>query len=195
MIWPRSTIKSGLTGAILCGGKSSRMGTPKAGLLLDSGLTMVEHVYRALGHVCERIVFVGHALGVPEPLLNAGKHIRDEIPGLGPLGALDALLSSGLDHEYIVTPCDLNKASPSLYFLLAKEQMHTPTVLSHQGNLEPLIGRYSQKQLAQIRLQLRERDLSIRSLLLKCHAQAIEVPRHLRCALKNANTPQDLIPY
>lgn len=56
------------TGAILCGGKSSRMKQPKAGILLSSGITLIEHVYLALKDVCREVVLVGHGEGIPESL-------------------------------------------------------------------------------------------------------------------------------
>ncbi len=37
-LWPH-------TGAIFCGGKSRRMGRPKAGIILPNGLAMMESIY------------------------------------------------------------------------------------------------------------------------------------------------------
>ncbi|MCA9395196.1 MAG: molybdenum cofactor guanylyltransferase [Candidatus Omnitrophica bacterium] len=183
------------TGAILCGGESSRMGSPKTAIRLVSGLTMIEHVYLALSQVCQRVVFVGHAQGIAPALLNRGLHITDEIPGIGPLGALDALLSSGIDREYLVTPCDLFRATPTLYRLLTTEVEGSPVLLRRDGRIEPLIGRYQADLLPMVRGQLARRELSVRRLVEFCKSGFIDVPDYLAETLGNANSPQDLPRY
>lgn len=181
-----------LTGAIFCGGKSSRMGTPKAGVRLSSGLTMVEHVFLALSQVCARVVFVGHAEGVAPALLERGIHLKDEIPELGPLGALDALLSSGIAGSYLVTPCDLCRATPDLYRLLITERPGSPLLLRHPGGVEPLVGVYHAPLLDKVRRQMAQRRLAVRDLLKECQPGYIDVPPALRDTLSNANTPRDV---
>ncbi len=180
------------TGAILCGGRSSRMGTPKSAVRLSSGLTMIEHVYLALSQVCTQIVFVGHGDGISAALLARGIHLNDEIPDLGPMGALDALLSSDIDEKYVVTPCDLFRATPDLYRLLDKRCPGSPLLLRHLGGIEPIIGIYQASLLPAIRQRMSRRALSIRGLVASCETGYVDVPVHLRQALSNANRPQDL---
>ena len=92
-LWPH-------TGAILCGGKSSRMGIPKAAIVLSSGLTMIEHVYQALKAICRQVVLVGHKEGIP-PHLWFLTRIEDRYKDKGPLGGLEALLSFGIDSTIL----------------------------------------------------------------------------------------------
>jgi len=111
------------TGAVLAGGLSARMGSPKQSLRLPDGRTMIDHVIEALAAVCQRIVIVGsgadstdnqsnaeidNAAPSPQPSpirereIHSGRAerhatISDLRPQAGPLGGIEALLASGID--------------------------------------------------------------------------------------------------
>ena len=95
-------------GVVLCGGKSTRMGTSKA-LLPFGPETMLQRVVRLLGTVVAPIVVVA----APDqilPELPAGIVVtRDEREGRGPLEGLRAglkALPADVDAAY-VTSCDV----------------------------------------------------------------------------------------
>lgn len=180
-----------ITGAIFCGGNSSRMGVPKAGILLSNGKTMVEHVYAALSQVCTKVVLVGHAEGVPEPLKDLPR-IRDRYSDCGPLGALEALLSSGLNEEYLIAPCDLPWISPEVFQFLLAEGVNAPAILMRGDVAEPLIGRYSIDQLAHVRQLIQERKLAMRQLVDSVQARKIALPERYHFTIHNANRKEDL---
>lgn len=80
-------------GAILAGGRSSRMGTDKARVIVD-GRPMADSVRAALAEVCDGVIVVGGPdADVTDPLE-------------GPLSAVAALLRSGRAHRYLVAPVD-----------------------------------------------------------------------------------------
>ena len=95
-------------GAILCGGKSTRMGTSKA-LLPFGPETMLQRVVRLLSGVVAPIVVVA-AVDQELPQLPAGVILtRDENEGRGPLEGLRAGLKAlpmHVDAAY-VTSCDV----------------------------------------------------------------------------------------
>ena len=106
----------GVTGAILCGGASKRMGTPKAELMMPDGRTMIEAVRDTLQTICTTIVCVG------QPGLTGHQTITDEKPGSGPLAGIEALLRSGCGDRYLIVPCDMPALDPqSLHCLIATE--------------------------------------------------------------------------
>jgi molybdopterin-guanine dinucleotide biosynthesis protein A len=95
-------------GVILCGGKSSRMGYPKA-LLPFGPEVMLQRVVRLLGEVVSPLVVVAAPAqelpALPDDVLVA----RDEREGRGPLEGLFAGLTSlvgRVDAAY-VTSCDV----------------------------------------------------------------------------------------
>jgi molybdopterin-guanine dinucleotide biosynthesis protein A len=98
---------------VLCGGKSTRMGTPKA-LLPFGPETMLQRVVRLLGEVVSPIVVVA---AINQPLPELPQHVivtRDEHEGRGPLEGLRAglkALPAHVDAAY-VTSCDVPLLEP-----------------------------------------------------------------------------------
>ena len=95
-------------GVVLCGGKSTRMGTSKA-LLPFGPETMLQRVIRLLSEVVSPIVVVA-AIDQDLPQLPSSVIVtRDENEGLGPLEGLRAglkALPNTVDAAY-VTSCDV----------------------------------------------------------------------------------------
>src|SRR6188474_1266460 len=95
-------------GIVLCGGKSTRMGTSKA-LLPFGSETMLQRVVRILSDVVSPIVAVA-AVDQELPELPAEVTVaRDANEGRGPLEGLRAglkALPAGVDTAY-VTSCDV----------------------------------------------------------------------------------------
>lgn len=100
-------------GIVLCGGKSSRMGRPKATLPFGPEL-MLQRVVRLLSEAIGPIVVVA-APGQELPPLPEGVRIaRDQREGRGPLEGLHAgltALAGGADAAY-ATSCDVPLLSP-----------------------------------------------------------------------------------
>src|SRR5689334_1590078 len=95
-------------GIVLCGGRSSRMGRPKAWLPFG-GETMLQRVVRVLREVVDPVAVVA-APGQDIPELPTGvRVIRDEIEGKGPLGGLCAGLSAiaGECDAVYLSSCDV----------------------------------------------------------------------------------------
>jgi molybdopterin-guanine dinucleotide biosynthesis protein A len=99
---------------VLCGGKSTRMGTPKE-LLPFGPETMLQRVVRLLADVVSPIVVVA---AVDQPLPELPQQVivtRDEQEGRGPLEGLRAglkALPAHVDDAY-VTSCDVPLLEPA----------------------------------------------------------------------------------
>jgi molybdopterin-guanine dinucleotide biosynthesis protein A len=99
---------------VLCGGKSTRMGSPKA-LLPFGPETMLQRVVRLLADVVSPIVVVA---AVDQPLPELSRQVivtRDEQEGRGPLEGLRAglkALPAQVDAAY-VTSCDVPLLQPA----------------------------------------------------------------------------------
>ena len=99
---------------VLCGGKSTRMGTSKA-LLPFGGETMLQRVVRLLADVVSPIVVVA---AVDQPLPELPRQVvitRDEQEGRGPLEGLRAglkALPADIETAY-VTSCDVPLLEPA----------------------------------------------------------------------------------
>jgi molybdopterin-guanine dinucleotide biosynthesis protein A len=100
-------------GIILCGGRSSRMGRPKAWLPFGDEV-MLQRVVRIVRAVIDPVIVVA-APGQEVPELPSGiKVVRDEIEGKGPLGGLAAGLAAleGEVDAVFLSSCDVPFLKP-----------------------------------------------------------------------------------
>jgi molybdopterin-guanine dinucleotide biosynthesis protein A len=92
-MWPHTI-------AILIGGQSKRMGSPKHLVRLRGGNTMLEAMLQFASTLSKRIVILGGEI--------TGQHcIPDLRQKQGPLAGIEALLHSGEDTKYVVVGCDM----------------------------------------------------------------------------------------
>lgn len=132
-----------LTALILCGGKSTRMGRPKA-FLPYRGTLMINHIINLIRQLFTEVILVTN-----EPELFDGFAIdivKDILPHRGPLGGiLSGLLIANNDHSF-VTACDMPFISREVIEGMVKEhEGNDVLVLKHDQGIEPLIGIYSKK--------------------------------------------------
>jgi molybdopterin-guanine dinucleotide biosynthesis protein A len=135
-------VKAG--GIVLCGGKSTRMGTSKA-MLPFGPETMLQRVVRLLGEVVSPIVVVA-ASDQELPELPADVVItRDEQEGRGPLEGLRAglkALPEGVDAAY-VTSCDVPLLVPGFVRqMLDLTRGYDVAVMEIDGFTHPLSAVY-----------------------------------------------------
>lgn len=182
-----------LTGAILAGGQSRRMGQPKEGVVLWDGRPMIEHVIDALQAVCQRVVIVGACRGwMPEPPII---RLADRQPGLGPLGAIETLLASGLDRAYVVVGCDQPLLTPTLLGVLTTPtDPERPCFLRTEANvpLDPLPGYFPATWLSTVHAALQQGQRSIRALVRRTHATWVTIPPRSQRDLASVNTPDQV---
>jgi len=121
-------------GIVLCGGRSSRMGQPKAWLPFGGEL-MLQRVVRVLREVVDPVVVVA-APGQDVPALPADVAIvRDEVEGRGPLAGLAAGLAAleGKADAAYLSSCDVPFLKPEFVrrvvtFLTPDSQLPTPDI-------------------------------------------------------------------
>jgi molybdopterin-guanine dinucleotide biosynthesis protein A len=101
-------------GIVLAGGRSTRMGRPKAGLAWE-GTTLLGAVVTALAPVVARVIVV-RAPGQELPALPAGILVtEDQVAGRGPLEGIRAGMSAAGDHpRVVVAAVDLPFLGPAL---------------------------------------------------------------------------------
>src|SRR5262245_18679637 len=94
-------------GVVLCGGRSSRMGQPKAWLPF-AGEPLLARVVRLVGEAASPVVVVAAAGQELPPLLADVEIVRDPEPDRGPLQGLAAGLAAlrGRAAAAFVTSCD-----------------------------------------------------------------------------------------
>jgi molybdopterin-guanine dinucleotide biosynthesis protein A len=184
-------------GIVLCGGKSTRMGTSKA-LLPFGPETMLQRVVRLLRDVVSPIVVVA-ASGQDLPELPPSVIVtRDERPGRGPLEGLRAGLAAlplSVDAAY-VTSCDVPLLVPGFVrqmFELADG--YDIAVMEIDGFPHPLSGVYRRSTLPDVEGLLSEDRLRPVFLFDAVRTRRVSPAEMTADAdlktLRNLNTPED----
>jgi molybdopterin-guanine dinucleotide biosynthesis protein A len=139
-------------GVVLCGGKSTRMGTSKA-LLPFGRETMLQRVVRILGGVVAPIVVVAAAdqelPELPEDVIVT----RDEREGRGPLEGLRAGLKAlpQTVEAAFVTSCDVPLLVPGFVTqMLDHGRNYDVAVMEIDGFTHPLSAVYRRSTLTQV---------------------------------------------
>jgi molybdenum cofactor guanylyltransferase len=135
-----------LTGFVLAGGKSSRMGRDKAALALD-GHTLLEHALNVLGQVASGVCILG-----PRQLY--AKHslpvIEDIYPGCGPLGGIHAALSHTKTNFNLIIAVDTPFLDPKFLAFLTERALGSGAVVTTPeiaGYRQPLCSVYAREFL------------------------------------------------
>src|SRR3984885_5331971 len=184
-------------GIVLCGGKSTRMGVPKATLPFGPE-TMLQRVVRLLGSVvCPIVAVAARKQGLPE-LPPDVIITRDEREQRGPLEGLRAglrALPDSVDVAY-VTSCDVPLLVPGFVTRMI-ELLGDPdiAVMEVDGFPHPLSAVYRRDTLPQVESLLAQDKLrpvflfdAVRTRRVQ-PAEMISVDPELR-TLRNLNTPE-----
>ena len=175
---------------VLAGGRSSRMGTPKA--LLDwHGGTLVRRVTGILQRVADPVVVV-HAEGQELPPLPGVERAVDRAPDRGPLEGIAAGLRAVADRcpAVFVSGTDLPFLHPDLVLALAAARAeHDLAVPVADGHVHHLCAVYRTDLLPAVERQLASDRLRVGLLpdgmdVLRLDATALPHPESLR----NLNT-------
>lgn len=182
---------------VLAGGKSSRMGTDKASIRLDSGLTLLQSTVDKLATVADEIIVVTDGRSYPG-ITTRVKWIKDVLPGAGSLvGLYSGLREAGSKYAFAVA-CDM----PFLNTGLIKYMLSLPhdydILVPRTGHLyEPLHAVYSRSCLQPMEKmigagQMKIQDLFDRVAVRHIGEETIRLFDPLRKALLNVNSPDQL---
>lgn len=193
----QSNRSTNLTGFVLAGGASRRMGRPKESLQLD-GESMLERQIRVLRSVAGRVFVAG------EPMDYLGKlgipTIPDAITGRGPLGGIYTALLESRTEFNLVLGCDLPFVTRNLLACLMVRAMAGGTDVTvprtPDGRLQPLCAVYRRRALYAVRTRLALGLNKLSDFFPMVRFAAIPwrdlVGAGIRpCEFENMNTPQD----
>lgn len=183
-----------VTGAILAGGQSSRMGTDKA-LLELHGQRMLERVYRTMADLFGSTLLITNS---PErycflPCPTA----PDRFVGAGSLAGIHAALLHAPTEWSFVVACDMPLLSPAVIkHLCNQREGYQIVVPESQNGLEPLHALYHRSCLPEVEQMLngdRKRIIELYDRSMTCRVAWHEIA-HLAGAEQtflNLNTPEE----
>lgn len=184
-----------MTGVVLAGGQSRRMGRDKA--LLDfGGKSLLERVVEVVSQVCDPVLIVTNS---PSCHAFLGlEMVGDLLPGRGALGGIHAGLFFSPTPRAFVVACDMPLLNPDLIRYLVGQPTKWDVVVPKVGaRLEPLHAVYSKRCLGPVEEALLKGKRSIVGFYPRVRVKEVaeEELRRLDPELRsliNLNTPQDL---
>ena len=141
-----------VTGAILIGGESRRMGQDKANLPFD-GKTLVERVHERIAPLVDEVFLVVRPdrLQWAKDLAPAGvRTITDRVKARGPLAGIHAALSEATNPRVLVVACDMPELQPSLLAGLLADDSAEVVVPRTEHGFEPLLAVYAKSCLSAV---------------------------------------------
>ncbi|PYY22596.1 MAG: hypothetical protein DMG62_12780 [Acidobacteria bacterium] len=184
-----------LTGFVLAGGASRRMGRDKARIPWEDG-TLLTHAIEQMKCAASKVFVIGAVVpeNLPVPVL------PDKVPGLGPLAGIEAALSNSATHWNLVLAVDLPLVTPAMLKWIsdlrtgAVERALIPRVKSR---LQPLCAIYHRDLLPEIDKALSLQRSSIHRLLERLSTRIIEEDELIAAGFVpemflNVNSPEDL---
>ncbi len=152
----RENVPLPVSGIILCGGNSTRMGRPKA-FLPYAGGTLIEHRLDRMQSLFAEVFLVTNQ---PEQFGHVSANVvKDIVPEKGPLaGILSGLLVSIFEHCFVV-PCDMPLLDDNIIRAMAARRQGLDMLLyEHDEIVEPLVGVYSRRCAAALEQALFHSD-------------------------------------
>ncbi|MGC8874803.1 MAG: molybdenum cofactor guanylyltransferase [Chloroflexia bacterium] len=199
---------SPLSGIVLAGGASRRLGTDKALLRLwgDTGPTLLEAVVERLAALCDEVLVVADRPR-PWPAMSA-RTVYDALPGSGVLGAIyTGLLACHTLHALVVA-CDMPFLNEPLLRYMASRPRDYDVLIPRlpadaqesAGNperVEPLHAIYSRLCLEPMLRVLQRGERRIVSFFPSVRVQYLEVEEWTRfdpegLSFRNLNTREDV---
>ncbi len=186
---------TGVTGAILAGGRSRRMGSNKA-VLPFGGRRLIEHALDILRPLFSETLIVADEAA---PYAGLGVPVRvDALRDKGPVEGIRTALASSSHPRTFCLACDMPLAKPAAIALLCRLAPEFDVVVPRTAaGYEPLHAVYSRSCLPHLERLLRGGRLRVDELFSAVRVRRVEVGELRRLdpdltGFFNVNTPEEL---
>ncbi|MDH3997442.1 MAG: molybdenum cofactor guanylyltransferase [Desulfuromonadales bacterium] len=184
-------ISEEITGVLLAGGKSIRMGRDKASIEV-SGLTLAARSLDLLQRYFSKVVIAGDRPDLARPGVSV---LPDIYPGSAMGGLYTALRSAPTDWIF-VAPCDMPYPdSRILELLVARRHGYDAVVPKTPEGYEPVFAVYHKRCLPIMESMLKQGNYRIYAFYQRiniCYLDWQAMPEGWRRSLLNVNTQEDL---
>jgi molybdenum cofactor guanylyltransferase len=187
-----------LTGLVLAGGQSRRMGRDKTRIEV-AGVPLVRRVADRLGEVCERVLV---ASGDGSSFIDIGlEEVADPVGFSGPLAGIVAGLEAAETELGAVVGADMPEVSPAVHVRLAQAWRGEAAVVPLVGErIQPLHGVYATRWAGRLRERLDHGRRGVIAALSDVGARGVgpegwaDLDADGRFA-RDLDVPDDLAPY
>ncbi len=185
-----------VSGIILAGGQSRRMGRDKA-LIAFEGRPIIAHVIDTLRELSDDVLVVSNRSAAYESF--GIRIVPDADPPGGPLGGISAGLAAAQHDLAIVVACDMPFLNTQLLHSLVERAVNVDAVVPLTGDqFEPLHAVYRRTCLAAINRHLAGGDRRVISFFDEVRVKAVpetdwQLIDPTGRSIANLNTPDDLL--
>lgn len=185
--------KNQITGIILAGGESSRMGQDKA-LVSWKGKSLVDWVKSAISPVCKEIIISSNSN--PELFPN-NKVVADRFNGIGPIAGIESGLFHANSPFCIIVSCDTPLVSTAMFeYLIAHHRDFDISLLAHDEVNEPMLGMYKTSVHSLVIESIKKGNFKPPAIIKQTKWQELNIHPGLDFfssdLFKNMNSPDDL---
>lgn len=182
--------KKNITGIILAGGKSSRMGTDK-GLLLYQDEPFIQYSIKALQPIVGEIIIVANN---PAYDVFKGMRVSDIIENAGPLSGVYTGLKHSNTSYNLVLSCDIPLIKTKVLEKITDhiDEQHDIIQVTSNGITMPLIAFYNKRCEEKLFALLNKGERRMKTLTKSLIVKNIELTPEWRHYTANINTPEEL---
>lgn len=178
-----------ITGVVLAGGESRRMGRNKA-LLEIEGRSLLERSLDVLNRVFREVIISSRDseiyAGLSFPV------IEDRVKGRGPLGGLYSVLPAAKYDYVFLAACDMPFLNEEVIrYLYRKVEDYDAVVPQVLDTLHPLHAYYHKRIFDLVEQNIRRERLKIRDILSECRTKYVSFGEEYARTFVNLNSPQD----
>ena len=160
---------TGLTGVILCGGKSTRMGTDK-GLILFQNKTLVEQAIDSIKAYCPVILLSTNN----KSYSNFGyRLVHDIYTNIGPIGGIYSGLTEIETERCLITACDIPHIEANIFDRMISESKVSQIMLLKLSDsyFQPFPAILSKSVIPAVKDQIENRNYKLQDLYRKIELQ------------------------
>ncbi|HEY3372200.1 MAG TPA: molybdenum cofactor guanylyltransferase [Prolixibacteraceae bacterium] len=182
-----------ITGIVLAGGRSSRMGTDKSMIRLNDK-PLIQYTIDALKPLCSKVVISSNSSIYD---FTGCEVWADELPDRAPMIGIYSCLRRSETEVNILLSCDMPLMNTELLaYLLDQSDKHDITVPVHEGNfIEPLCGIYKKSSIGILKEFIDKRNFRLNECIRSASSQLVTVdvqlPFYSPLLFSNINTPDD----
>ena len=182
--------KNDITGIILAGGKSSRIGSDKGFLSLNEA-TFISHIIKAIKPFVNDIIIVSNNSDYDVYKL---KRVADIIEDAGPLAGLYSGLNESETESNLVLSCDVPLVNGAVLNKLIKgfDAEKDIIQLKSKNRTMPLIAIYKKQCLHHCQDLLLKGERRLRTAVEQLNTKTIELESELDPYVRNINTTLEL---
>lgn len=179
-----------ITGIILAGGKSSRMGTDK-GFVSYNNKPFVEHIIKAMQPLVDDIIIISNNKNYE---IFGFDCYNDLVKNAGPLAGIYTGLKYSKTENNLIVSCDVPLINTEVLQKLTEQTNDSSEVIQLQSKRKnmPLIAMYKKQCMNIFKEELKQDQRKVKKALEKCDVKTVVVDSDFEKHTTNINTIKDL---